>query len=251
LKGPRLFLNSIPKSGTHMLQQIIMGIPSIQLNADGQFYEGYPQQLPDHKRRLSLMKPYEFGAGHVYYSKEWSNMIRSLGHKHIFISRDPRDIVVSFAYFITEKYPQHELHPYFTNHLKTQKQRYLALIQGVNHPTIQYPNINDWYRRFIGWRSVPGTLHITYEQLMTSMPSRYHTLKRISSYVWSDSTPPISQAQMIHRMNINIDPKKSVTFRKGKIGNWRNEFDSETKEIFKQIAGKLLIELGYEKGYRW
>lgn len=251
MKGPRIFLNSIPKSGTHLLQQIVTGMPLIKLNPDGQFYEGYPEQLPDHRRRLSLMKPFEFGAGHVYHSPLWSNMIQSLGHKHIFISRDPRDVIISFAYFITERYPHHELHRYFTQDLKTQKQRFLALIQGVKQSAITYPNINDWYRRFHGWKQDSSTLHITYEQLVSSSSSRYDTLRKIAYYVWAGTVPPIPVEQMVHRMNANIDPKKSVTFRKGSIGSWRNEFDSETKEVFKQTAGNLLIEWGYEKGHNW
>ena len=40
-------------------------------------------------------------------------------------------------------------------------------------------------------------------------------------------------------------------FRKGVMGDWRNVFTEEDKQIFKEAAGDLLIELGYEKNNDW
>jgi hypothetical protein len=36
------------------------------------------------------------------------------------------------------------------------------------------------------------------------------------------------------------------TFRKGLIGGWREEFSSEHEQAAKEVAGPLLVELGYE-----
>ena len=41
------------------------------------------------------------------------------------------------------------------------------------------------------------------------------------------------------------------TFRKGKRGSWRQEFSDENIELFKQVAGRQLIDLGYEQGNDW
>jgi hypothetical protein len=41
------------------------------------------------------------------------------------------------------------------------------------------------------------------------------------------------------------------TFRKGMIGGWRNYFDEELKDIFKQNAGQYLMTLGYETDLSW
>lgn len=43
----------------------------------------------------------------------------------------------------------------------------------------------------------------------------------------------------------------AVTFRKGLSGDWRNVFTERDKEIFKEHAGDLLVELGYEDGDGW
>jgi hypothetical protein len=49
----------------------------------------------------------------------------------------------------------------------------------------------------------------------------------------------------------SVAPHKSGTFRKGQPGSWQEYFTAKNKEIFKQIAGDLLIQMGYEKDLSW
>jgi hypothetical protein len=248
---PRLFLNSIPKSGTHLLQQIVLGMPNLRIQTNGQYYEGYPSQLNDQFKRLRSMKPGEVGAGHVYYSDTWAHTLRRLKIKSIFIVRDPRDSVVSLMHFIVNQHPQHELHPYFVNQLQTSKQRFLTLIHGVRTQNVDYPGVVEWHDRFLRWRSDPNILTIKYEDLMTNPQTRKKTLEKIFDFVWKGRTPPYPKPIMIQLMENHIDPKKSATFRKGQIGNWKHEFDNETKQVFKEVAGRLLIGMGYERDFSW
>jgi hypothetical protein len=48
-----------------------------------------------------------------------------------------------------------------------------------------------------------------------------------------------------------IQPRRSRTFRSGKTGGWKEHFTGEHKKLFKEIAGDLLIQLGYEKNNNW
>jgi hypothetical protein len=45
--------------------------------------------------------------------------------------------------------------------------------------------------------------------------------------------------------------ESSSFYRKGVAGDWRHVFTEQDKRIFKEIAGDLLIELGYEKDESW
>jgi hypothetical protein len=40
-------------------------------------------------------------------------------------------------------------------------------------------------------------------------------------------------------------------YRKGVAGDWKNHFTADDKELFKEIAGDLLIRLGYESDLSW
>jgi hypothetical protein len=48
-----------------------------------------------------------------------------------------------------------------------------------------------------------------------------------------------------------IQPKKSHTFRSGKTGGWKQHFTADHKKLFKDVAGDLLVKLGYEKDNNW
>jgi hypothetical protein len=48
-----------------------------------------------------------------------------------------------------------------------------------------------------------------------------------------------------------IQPQKSHTFRSGKTGSWRDFFTKEHKKLFKDIAGDLVVRLGYETRNDW
>jgi sulfotransferase 6B1 len=60
---------------------------------------------------------------------------------------------------------------------------------------------------------------------MRSDESRRAALMRIVEYLWQGLTPPVSYKEMVRLMESNINPQNSVTFRKEKIGSWREEFD--------------------------
>ena len=41
------------------------------------------------------------------------------------------------------------------------------------------------------------------------------------------------------------------TFRKGKIGLWKDYFSEKSKRLFKQLMGRAVIDWGYEKDDSW
>jgi hypothetical protein len=47
------------------------------------------------------------------------------------------------------------------------------------------------------------------------------------------------------------DENQKSFYRKGIAGDWENHFTEDDKKIFKDIAGDLLIKLGYAKDYNW
>jgi len=56
---------------------------------------------------------------------------------------------------------------------------------------------------------------------------------------------------MAERITAAIQGRDESSFRKGKAGGWREHFMENHKRLFKQVAGKLLITLGYEGDHDW
>ena len=48
-----------------------------------------------------------------------------------------------------------------------------------------------------------------------------------------------------------IQPKKSHTFRSGKTGAGVSISPKSIRKLFKDVAGDLLVKLGYEKNNDW
>jgi len=49
----------------------------------------------------------------------------------------------------------------------------------------------------------------------------------------------------------SLNPGTKSTKRKGQKGEWKIEMNAKHKKYFKDKAGYLLIELGYEDNYDW
>ena len=62
---------------------------------------------------------------------------------------------------------------------------------------------------------------------------------------------PASRERILDAMESSINPTKSPTFRSGKTGEWKKYFKDEHRQVFKQVAGDLLVRLGYESNYDW
>ncbi|WP_286230706.1 sulfotransferase domain-containing protein [Neobacillus mesonae] len=244
-------LSSVPKSGTHLLHQLLIGMPDVFMDINDESKKFFlsigmnqRKKLIDHRNRLKKLSANEFGFGHVVFSNQYAALLQELNMKHVFIYRDPRDVLVSLSYFIKDLWVDHPLHFAFNTKYLTTKSRMLVLLRKGKLPF--YRGYEPYYR----WSNHKNTFSLSYEDLMISKESREQKLRDLVNYLWEDS-PPIPLNDIINKMEQNIDPKSSYTFRKGKIGNWKDEFDDEMKQIFKKQAGQLLITYGFEKDNNW
>ncbi|MQR94499.1 sulfotransferase domain-containing protein [Fictibacillus phosphorivorans] len=240
------FFNSFPKSGTHLMFQILTGIHSITFDQNLHLYEGVSAQLAEHQRELEKLTENEFLSGHIYYSASWEKLLQDLDLKQVFLYRDLRDVVVSYNYYI-EKVDA-PLHQYYQKKHLSKKERMLSIIRGI--PDLGHQDIHDWFSEFKGWLTAPNVLSVKFEDLLRSEDSLDQSVQKIVQFITEEELENLDQT-IIKRAKENISTQDSATFRKGTIGNWKEEFDEEISDAFKEIAGHLLIELGYEKDLLW
>jgi hypothetical protein len=249
---PKVLVNSVPKSGTHLLMQLILGIPGMMITPT--WY--YPTTF----NSLQSMKSGQMGPAHLHYSPEQAAQLEKWGIKVVFISRDPRDIAVSLVHFIMEnKWNNHPFSPYLRS-LKTHEDRLLAIIRGVrpgengisSYGIESWPNIYQYTERQYAWLNHSGICKVTFEDLVRNEQSQNQSIMKIIHCLWNDLAQlQLTKQHILQSMKQNINPSTSGTFRKGKIGSWHDEFAVEHKTAFKKIAGNLLIQLGYEKDHNW
>ncbi|MED4029643.1 sulfotransferase domain-containing protein [Priestia megaterium] len=251
---PKILINSVPKSGTNLLMQIIKGIPGV-FNEQSISYDGV------HFKEILKIKPNQVVSAHIPFNASFSQELKSHSIRQLFIYRDLRDVAVSLVHFINNKLPQHPLFPVFTKRLLAFEEQLNAVILGVdfigeeknNQLGIEhYPGIYEEFRRIYEWRKDSKVCSMRYEDLIQDEKSKDETLFSIIDYLWEDLVElNTDKFQLLKLMKQNINPKISWTFRKGKIGGWQEEFTEVNKKNFKKVAGEFLIDLGYEKNNNW
>jgi hypothetical protein len=252
---PPLLCNSFPKSGTHLLQQILESFPEV-VNY-GTFIASRPAltyhqiSLERHLRLIQGIAPAELITSHMHYYPELKSAIRKKNCLHFFIYRDPRDVVVSETLYLTYQYKTHRLHRFFSNHLTNDEERITISIKGVDQENVgfDFPNIRRRFEWYAPWISDQNTQCIKFEDLVND--NKASTVGAIVNTYLDGYNSDINRDDIITTALKSIDPKKSHTYRSGKIGGWRGLFTPGHIELMKSIAGQLLIDLGYEHDLSW
>lgn len=245
--------NSVPKSGTHLLVQILEALPDIRDWAN--FIASTPSlNLKETKgsvsaRRLHNLASGELVGAHLFHSEEVRAAIKERGILHYFIYRDPRDIIVSEVNYLTKMNRWHRLHKIFRGFENINDGYRYSIVGEPNQSKFYYPNIAERFARYEPWISDPSVVALKFEDLRG--PEALTWVRHIVKAHWSANAESYDLEVAMLKCYKNINPERSHTFSQGRSGGWRNAFDEELKDLFKEVAGDLLIRLGYEKDHNW
>lgn len=254
---PILFANSFPKSGTHLLTQVLQGFVHLGPAVDSGLpaiitFDGSTGKMRSNQnilQEIHHLSPGEIAYGHLHAKPEIVNVLTSPSFITFFILRDPRDVVVSHVHYITRNKLDHILHYYYSNELNNFNDRLKTSILGYPDSGFEFPDIGQRFLPFMEWLNQPEILCLHYEEFLQS---RDHTLGKVYDHALEHGFPiQVDRAIAIQKLTASIDPRRSPTFRSGKMGEWRDQFTDDHKRLFKEVAGEILIHLGYEKDYDW
>lgn len=252
---PSIFGNAMPKSGSHLIIQVLQGLTKL-----GPFVNpGFPpvnrfednSHLDKNKiiKNLEKMRPGDIRYGYLPARDPFMTAMLKPNRANVFIFRDPRDLIVSHVFYATDMHTGHGMHRYYTETLSTTEERINAAILGVQHPDSRLPSVSKRYKDNIAWLSIPEVFSIRFEDLILTPDKALGDL--LDYLLMYDFHPKLSRDEAIRVLRDAIMPKKSGTFRKGSPGNWRDHFTDENKRIFKENTGDLLQQLGYENDANW
>jgi sulfotransferase 6B1 len=249
---PAVLVNSIPKSGTNLLKNVITAIPNMAVRED----VSMASQRHDPADRLEYIRgiikkisPGCIYTGHIPYTEEIHSWIGKEGFRHIFLYRDPRDVTVSlYHYIMKERIPHHPYYEMYSG-FGSDHERLMKCITGYGDGVREYrnsadaiPSIRLSYKVYEPWLRAPGVLAIKYEDLIG--PGRMQTIENILKFIGIPCQP-----ELLGKINAEgFEPKKSHTYRKGASGGWRDEYTPEHIEAFRKILSDEYLALW---GYTW
>ena len=253
--APVVFANAMPKSGSHLIIQILHGLTKL-----GPFVNpGFPpvnrsednRKLPPEAilANIQRLRPGDLGYGYIHAQEPFLSELIRPGVATLFVFRDPRDMIVSHVFYATEIHKGHGMHQYYTQVLNTTEERINAQILGVNDPGFELSPIRVKYEAYLGWLEQPEILCLRFEDLILD---RDRSLSRLLDFLEEKGiTTLVPRQKAIEELKRTIAPNRSGTFRKGKPGNWREHFTTDNIARFKETSGDLLLRMGFELDHDW
>ncbi|MEW5941370.1 MAG: sulfotransferase domain-containing protein, partial [Chloroflexota bacterium] len=213
-------------------------------------YEGETGLKRDARQALDWLDslgPLDVASAHLFARPEAGEVLSGRNFVPYFIFRDPRDVVVSHVFYVTDMEARHVHHDYYQS-LPDFNARLTASILGRPDSGVEFPNIAERFAPYLGWLDHPRVLSLHFEDLIHD---RAATLTRIADHLLARLPLAAPKATVLDALESAINPSKSPTFRSGKTGEWKKHFTEEHKSVFKEVAGELLMKLGYESNIDW
>lgn len=248
----------IQKSGSRWIKRIFSD-PLIRKKTFLKIYSPKKDFILGKKNREVLWKGFPLNTivSPLYVRYEDFLLIpKPVNYKAFWVMRDPRDLVIS-RYF-SVKYSHAVLNEQIEKERKFLTEvsieegiRYFINAVSKKHRPL-YASMSSWLKS----EEDPNVIICKYEDLIDK--NQGDSFRNIFNHCGLD----LQENQLITlldkysfeklskgRKQGSEDPKSH--FRKGISGDWKNYFTQQHKQLFKDLAGKLLIDLEYEKDNNW
>lgn len=252
LNSPPVLSISIPKCGTHLMGKLLgkMGYTWMGVRSESVLTTSYEQ--------LKLLRPGTFFSPHLAASQQNIGAVSRCGFKVIFIYRDPRDQLVSLAHFVKNNGDVWTCNRLSISELITKFIENFSCLYYTTRPSSPWNDVilrdvgsvKAFYDLYLGWISYPNCFVTTFEKLIGTQGGgsdevQHQEICNLARYL----------GRPLDKLTVNNIQRDlfggTATFRTGQIGEWRSTFSPEQKELFKFVAGQLLIDLGYEQDFAW
>jgi len=264
----KVFVNSLPKAGTNLLAKLIeligykydnLGIASTLLLGKYYFLRKIIRGTIFHKnpiivgldlpiginpkwlnKKLERVEIGEYITGHTNYSDHLYYLLSKNDFKIILVIRDPRDVLVSYAYYVA-KTKTHFIYDFYSK-LK-HEDRLMFTITGGKANDLYIESFGTMLRKLNGWFTKNNVLIVKFENLIGpkgggNREQQLTTIRIITDFL---AVRTVDYERIANNLFGGTH-----TFRKGKIGSWRKELMKTHIDKLKEELGDLLNAWGYE-----
>ena len=265
----KLFINSLPKSGTNLVAKLAellgykynkVGIAATLLLGKyffirqlirGDIFDRNPiiigLDLPVAvsekwiKKKFNNLPNKEFISGHANYSDHLYYILQQEKIKTIQVIRDPRDVLLSYVHYVA-KTPSHFIYEFYQ--AKSFDERLKFTLEGGMANDLYMESFREMLKKVDGWFNKDKVMIVKFEDIIGKNGGG------------SEKKQADAIGQIIEFLNVKNDDIKSVsnqlfggthTFRKGQIGSWKDELTDEQIKLVRKHLDDIVVTWGYEK----
>lgn len=243
----RVFVNSVPKAGTHLLAVALKAIPGIR--DSGVFlshlaHDGSQRCLVDSLETLERVRSGYFVSGHMPWASGDEALLESLGYRTVLLVRDPRDVLLSQIDHAVER-PVNRYHRTLIE-LPDLAARVAFMLNGgrLVDSESHAPAFDAYVRSYLRWNS---ELVVRFEDLVGSRAGadpevQARTIRTVAAHFLVELDDEEVE-KIAHVMSSSHTP----TLRKGQIDRWRSEFTQGMRVMADESLADLIDQLGYQR----
>ncbi|MEM6785222.1 MAG: sulfotransferase domain-containing protein [Bacteroidota bacterium] len=238
--GPRVFVNSIPKSGTNLARSLLEHLPLLR-PVGYRTLRDWNELSPGARRRIASLKRGQYALAHMPAHEPLRALLRDHAIRSLFIVRDPRDVVLSLTRYVTSMNKAHRVHDYFVA-LPSEEARLRATIHGV--PGI-IASLSELLDRYLPWLDEPGVLTIHFEDLVGPAGGGSEEAQQQAVAAIVDHLQMRIAPEQQHRIAQQVFSPTAPTFRKGQARGWKTTLPPAILAELEAEAGAQVQRLGY------
>lgn len=250
--GPRIFVNSMPKAGTHLVTSELARFPGLQdtrlhiltrhmnqLAVEGEHRTDFAADAAGFARQVRRVRGGQYFTAHLPHEPALDAAIAGQRLRSVFVTRDPRDILVSQFHYVMGL-RRHHLHGRIAA-LFDDLARYEALAFGLDGaPPAR--SLADRLQSFRGWLDAPEVLVVRFEDLVGARgggdeASKARVLRAIAEHCGLPTEGIEARAATA--------AGPTATLRKGKANAWRGEIPDQIVDRLHAESGDLIRAYGY------
>lgn len=251
-----IFLNSIPKSGTHLLMQALDEMDEIRptgvhlqkariVRDESEPVERSRDIAWDKVAKVLARnaRPGQYMTAHIWAQPELFEQLAANGYSVLFMIRDPRDVVVSQAAYV-KRLRRHPDHRRFARGLESDQDRYRAIIEGYEADESGPVGVSlaERLEGFAPWLDHPAVLTCRFEDLIGPSGGGSGEAQTTVLRAVADAIGSPLDATGAAKLAAQVWSPRSATFNKGEIGGWRQSFDDRTRELFDTVVSRELMD---------
>lgn len=249
--GPRVVANSMPKSGTHLIAELLDQLPGMRFAGHLVLYNDLHLADPDPAlaevgKVLGRLRSSRFVGGHLIHDERIEAVVADSGVKLVTILRDPRAVAVSTAHYVlnaTQLRGREEVLARFPD-LESNLD---ASVYGAGDPGEEghRPDIGVRFSQYAGWLDAQPGIVVRFEDLVGSAGGgsderQFAEVSRMLDYLQVDLT-----GTSVEELAGRMFSEKVITFRAGTIDSWRKDLGPERERAVLDRCGETMTRLGY------